>query len=142
MIPPFLGFLSSRPWPRKAMGAKLVAAVQSFGNLNSIEILPRTFHEDMFTDFIHELSSCSFLRDLSVNSACTNETTTSKLIMISNLEKLTIMDSTRAILNVLPDWLGRLSGTLAELHLKVSLLSPCNVVNLFTHRFPREIVAL
>lgn len=42
------------------------------------------------------------------------------LSQIVGLESLTVVDPNRAILDLLPNWLSRLSGTLRELHLLVS----------------------
>ena len=63
------------------------------------------------------------LRELVVNSACATETSAPILLGIGHgyLEKLTLIDPTRAILNGLPSWLGHLSSTLVELHLKVTV---------------------
>lgn len=42
------------------------------------------------------------------------------LTKIEGLRKLTLADPNRAVLQVLPDWLEKLSKSLVELHLKVS----------------------
>lgn len=60
------------------------------------------------------------LRILKVNAACTTRTSVSVLSEIAGLESLTVIDPGRKILDSLPGWLSRLSGTLRELHLLVS----------------------
>lgn len=60
------------------------------------------------------------LRELTVNSSCTDEVRAPILVQINELQKLTLRDPSRAILQILPDWLGRLSKSLTELHLRVS----------------------
>jgi len=63
-----------------------------------------------------------YLQELAVNASCTNENNAPILAQISGLSKLSIYSPTRAILDLLPGWLRRLSDSLTELHLKVCTL--------------------
>lgn len=58
------------------------------------------------------------LQELAVNASCTDEINAPILAQISGLSILSIYSPTRAILDLLPDWLRRLSDSLTELHLK------------------------
>jgi len=60
-----------------------------------------------------------YLQEIAVNASCTNENNAPILAQISGLSKLSIYSPTRAILDLLPGWLRRLSDSLRELHLKV-----------------------
>ena len=113
------GFLSPRPPPRNTTGTRILHAVQSYHNLNAVEISPTTFPEGIFAEILHALKTCSSLRCLTANSTYTDEAGSSAMVMIDGLRCLTIIDPTRAILNLLPDWLSRLSESLTELHLRV-----------------------
>lgn len=48
------------------------------------------------------------------------EVTAPLLSEIDGIKQLTLDGPGRTVLNLLPDWLGRLSETLTELHLEVS----------------------
>ena len=93
--------------------------MQSYRNLKAVQISPTTFPTGCFTDTLRALSMCLSLQRLTVNSSCTDEVGSSALVTIGGLKYLALMDPTRAILNILPDWLSRLSGSLTELHLEV-----------------------
>lgn len=112
------GFMSPRPPPRNTIGTHILRAVQCFHNLNAVKIAPTTFHTGIFTDTLLALRKCASLRHLTVNSACTDEAGSSAVVTIDGLHSLTLIDPTRAILNKLPDWLARLSGSLTALHLE------------------------
>lgn len=108
----------------------MLNAIQAYQNLKSLEIAPKVYHQDVFPQILQSMNQNPTLRELVVNSACTSEHLAPILVGIGhgNLEKLTILDPTRAILNVLPDWLGHLSSTLVELHLKVITTTPLRVL--------------
>lgn len=61
------------------------------------------------------------LRTLRVGAACTAGVSAPVLSKITGLRSLAVVDPNRAILDLLPDWLSRLSGTLRKLHLLVSV---------------------
>ena len=77
--------------------------------------------EDLFVEPLRLLRSSPDLRTLEVNAACTGRASAPVLSEIVGLGSLTLIDPGREILNLLPDWLSRLSDTLRELHLLVSL---------------------
>jgi hypothetical protein len=126
MIPSSLGFISARPSSRNALGLTLVNAIQTFKNLRTIKFTPQTYHDDLLTESVNTLHRLSSLQELSVNTSCMDETKSHLLCEISGLKHLTLYNPSRAVLQVLPDWLAKLSHTLSELHLKVSkpLLHP------------------
>ena len=77
--------------------------------------------EDLFAEPFRVLRNSPDLRILKVNAACTVGTSVSVLSEFTGLESLTVIDPGRKILDLLPGWLSRLSGTLRELHLLVSV---------------------
>ena len=104
------------------MGQKLLAAIQAYKNLISLEISPKIYHPDIFLEILPSVALKTTLQELVVNSACATESSASMLVRIGHghLENLSLLDPTRAILNELPGWLGHLSSTLVGLHLKVT----------------------
>lgn len=102
-----------------SLGTKLSSAVPKFHNLNSVTLSPIQFHEDIFADVLPALKHLPSLRNVTVNRSCTEETYAPILATIEGLSHLTVMDPSRAILNLFPEWLRRLSRTLTELHLIV-----------------------
>ena len=95
-------------------------AIKSFSNLRSVQFTPQTYHEDLFRDSLIALRDLRSLTEIAVNASCTDEAKASVLAELHGLKKLTLDNPSRAILQLLPDWLRRLSGTLQELHLKVN----------------------
>lgn len=109
-------------------------------------LTPATFNEDAFTQILNYLAPSNtenspehsaetrpsipsghdspHLRELVVNTSCTNENNAPILTQITGLSKLSIHSPTRAILDLLPDWLRRLSDSLTELHLTVRTFPP------------------
>lgn len=100
---------------------KLVEAIKSFINLSSVQFTPLTYHEDLFEESLIALRDLRSLTQITMNASCTQDAKAPTLIALGRLKKLTLHNPGRAILQLLPDWLQRLSGTLQELHLKVSL---------------------
>ena len=69
------------------------------------------------------------LNAVEANASCFDELRAPNLVKLGNLRKLSLISPGRAILQLLPDWLSRLSETLVELHLRVSspwLATRCN----------------
>ena len=95
------------------MGIKL------FINLRSIHLVPMTYHEELFMSTLPILVDMNALNEVKVNASCFDEPRAPNLVKLGNLRKLTLISPGRAILQLLPDWLNRLSGTLVELHLRV-----------------------
>ncbi|KIL64554.1 hypothetical protein M378DRAFT_126372 [Amanita muscaria Koide BX008] len=114
------GFLSPRPPPLNVFSTTLFNAVRAaFCRLRVVELTPNTYHEDVFTQTLQALGDTSTLRDLAVNSSCTDAPRAPLITRIGHLERLELWDPTRAMLELLPEWLQRLSSeTLTELHIK------------------------
>ena len=77
--------------------------------------------QELFVKSLRLLRNSPELRVLKVSAACTDKVSSAVLTEIVGLGSLAVIDPNRAILNLLPDWLSRLSGSLYELHLLVSL---------------------
>lgn len=95
----------------------LIAAIPAWRNLVAITIVPIQAPEGLFVELLRLLQSLQNLRTLKVNSTCTDSLSASALSQIVGLRSLTVIDPNRAILDLFPDWLSRLHGTLRELHL-------------------------
>jgi hypothetical protein len=115
-----IGFISPRPPPRNTLPETIANAIAKFVNLSRVIFAPLTFHEDLFAQTLRILPDLRSLTDLTVNQSCTSDLLVPKLVEVNGLKKLTLFNPGRAILQLLPDWLRRLSPTLTELHLKVS----------------------
>jgi len=75
----------------------------------------------MFVESLKILSEQSpHLSEVTVNPSCTRDTMAPLLVQINHLHRLTLSSPGRIILDLLPEWLGRLSKTLVGLHLTVS----------------------
>jgi len=99
---------------------KLVEAIKSFINLRSVQFTPLTYHEDLFEESLIALCDLRSLTEIAMNASCTDDAKAPALVELCGLRKITLYSPGRAILQLLPDWLRRLSGTLQELHLQVS----------------------
>lgn len=116
----FSGYLSTRPPPLNRFPSALSNALQMFENLSSFTLIPSTSHEDIFVQSFSVLKNTVHLTELAVNLACMNDSTVPMLTELERIRNLTLYGPGRTILNLLPDWLRRLSKTLTGLHLKVS----------------------
>ncbi|KAJ7682854.1 hypothetical protein B0H17DRAFT_1075127 [Mycena rosella] len=110
------GYLSTRPMSSDPLQEALLTAVKAFESLRIVEILPETYNSELFTALLDEIKDRASLINLRVNSSCTDDARAPILAHIVGLRKLELKSSTRAILQLLPDWLGRLTS-LKELHL-------------------------
>ncbi|KAJ7166587.1 hypothetical protein C8R46DRAFT_264096 [Mycena filopes] len=106
------GYLPHPP-PLKVILEIIPAALKTFENLRTAEIFPDSDHP--FTEILSGLEGRSSLVDLRVNSSCTDEASAPLLVKINGLRQLELQRPTRAILQLLPDWLGRLTS-LSALH--------------------------
>lgn len=117
------GYIPSTPLTRKKLPEILVDAIQTFANLQSVTLMPVTFRENAFTDTLtHTLKALKNVKGLTcltVNQSCTDDVRAPLLAEICGLQALTIRNPTRAILQLLPNWLQRLKTSLVELHLQV-----------------------
>lgn len=97
----------------------LIAAIPSWRNLVALTIDPMQAPDGLFVGSLRLLRDSPDLRILRVNAACADGISAPVLSGIVRLRSLTLIDPNRAILDLLPDWLSRLSGTLRKLHLLV-----------------------
>ncbi|KAF8918376.1 hypothetical protein CPB85DRAFT_1281794 [Mucidula mucida] len=109
------GFLSSRAAHADRLASYLLNAVRLFVNLKTCSFCPKKYPPNLF---LHSVPELKHLTRLSVNSSCTDTDTTAVLVALSNLRSLTIKDASRAVLDVLPDWVSTMVPTLTELHLQ------------------------
>jgi hypothetical protein len=116
----WIGFISPRPPPRNTLPEAIGNAIVKFVNLTHVIFVPVTFHENLFAQTLPILPDLRSLTDLTVNQSCMGDGLVQKLVGVNGLKKLTLFNPGRAILELLPNWLRRLSPTLTELHLKVS----------------------
>ncbi|KAL6307344.1 hypothetical protein BKA93DRAFT_816002 [Sparassis latifolia] len=112
------GYLTYRPPFAITFPAELRAALRCWCNLNTIIVAPKQHHEDLLNDILPLLPEVPKLHALSINSSYAQEVHTQILVQVGQLEALTIQNPSRAVLSLLPEWLGRMSRTLRELHLK------------------------
>ena len=96
---------------------KLVEAIKSFINLRSVQFTLQTYHKDLFAESLIALRDLRSLTEVTVNASCTDDVKAPALVKLCGLKKLTLYNPGRAILQLLPDWLARLSDILQELHL-------------------------
>ncbi|KAF9463355.1 hypothetical protein BDZ94DRAFT_1259156 [Collybia nuda] len=112
------GYLSIRPQPLNTLSTVLVDAIRLFTNLSSIIFTPVQYHDEVFIQSLVVLKEVENLHNLTVNSSCMGELTAPLLSKLEGLCNLTLHGPSRAILNIFPEWLGRMSKTLTGLHLK------------------------
>ena len=115
------GHLSPRLPPRNPLGSLLSSAVRAYTNLCAITLAPQTFDPGVFSEVLNALKDPARppLQKLTVNTSCTGESQAHILAQIQGLRELGLQDATRAVLQLLPEWLGKLSATLVALHLRV-----------------------
>lgn len=126
------------------LSSVILDAIKAFRNLRVAIFTAMPFHPNTFTRILWHLVTLNTqissnhssetphcrvishdtpnLQELAVNASCTDEINAPILAQISGLSILSIYSPTRAILDLLPDWLRRLSDSLTELHLKVRTL--------------------
>ena len=117
----FQGCISTRRTPINPLVNCLITAIPAWRNLVAMAIDPMQAPQDLFVEPLRLLRESPDLRTLKVNTACTDRISALALSEIVGLRSLTVIDPNRAILDLLPGWLSRLSSTLCELHLLVSL---------------------
>ncbi|KAF7316182.1 hypothetical protein MIND_00136400 [Mycena indigotica] len=94
----------------------LLAAIKAFVNLKTLELVPDIYPDDFFTPILQQALELSSLQILRVNSSCMSEADSAILANLVRLRVLELRSPTRAILNILPDWLTKMDQ-LTELHL-------------------------
>ncbi|KAF7319059.1 hypothetical protein HMN09_00242100 [Mycena chlorophos] len=94
----------------------ILTAIRACANLQTLEVVPDIHPDDYFTAILQHALELPSLNTLRVNSSCMSESDCGILLQFTKLRRLELKSPTRAVLNVLPEWLGRLTG-LKELHL-------------------------
>ncbi|KAF9526215.1 hypothetical protein CPB83DRAFT_940082 [Crepidotus variabilis] len=112
------GSTSTRAPPRNTLPANITKALETFVNLRSVQFTPSTWNNQLFTTALPILPTLLFLDDLEVNASCLDEPNALSLSFISGLRRLSIWNPSRAILQLLPDRLDRLSVSLVDLALE------------------------
>jgi hypothetical protein len=97
-----------------------MGAVQLYTNITSVTFTPMTSDPGLFTEALRALGDRPSLSRLTVNPYCMHECNAHALAKIGGLRELELSDPTKIILNLLPEWLGRLSKSLVALHLTVN----------------------
>ena len=95
-------------------------AVKSYADITSVTLTPMAFNPGIFTGVLHALGDRPFLSRLTVNQCCMEEPNAHVLAKIGELRELELFSPNQTILNLLPEWLGRLSKSLVALHLTVN----------------------
>ena len=95
-------------------------ALKSYTDITSVTLTPIEFNSGMFTGALHALGDRPFLSRLTVNRCCMEDPNAHVLAKIGGLRELELFNPNQAILNLLPEWLGRLSKSLVALHLTVN----------------------
>ncbi|KAF9649725.1 hypothetical protein BDM02DRAFT_3094307 [Thelephora ganbajun] len=111
------GHRSSRGTRINLLANSLIAAIPVWRNLVAMSIDPRQAPEGLFVEPLRLLQNSPNLRTLRVDAICTDAISAPVLSEITGLGSLTVIDPNRALLDLLPDWLSRLSDTLRELRL-------------------------
>jgi hypothetical protein len=91
-----------------------------YTNITSVMFAPVPSDPETFTETLHVLEDRPSLSRLTVNRSCTEELNSHVLVKIGGLRELELADPTQIILDLLPEWLGRLSKSLVALHLTVN----------------------
>ena len=70
----------------------------------------------LFTEALRALADRPSLSRLAVNRCCTEEPNAHVLVKIGGLRELELSEPDQIILDLLPEWLGRMSESLVALH--------------------------
>lgn len=108
------------------MANYLKSAIECWTNLHTVVFAPKLHHDGLFTDVLPLLARLERLRSLTVNVSCADEKHAHVLVQLRNLESLTIQSPTRAILQLLPQWLAELQKTLRDFRLTVYVSPTCS----------------
>jgi hypothetical protein len=108
--------LSERPSTVNKQANLLRDATKSFADFTCVKITPVTYNGDALVGIVEELSRRTNIRKLTINSSCMDENKMSSLANMSTMDTLSLIDPTRAALDILPTWLAKLK-LLRHLHL-------------------------
>jgi hypothetical protein len=107
------------PHQLASLDLTLSEALRSYTHITFVTLKPYHNSPDSFTDILRVLKDRQSLLRLNVNELCMDEHSAPVLANIDGLHQLGLSNPTRAILNLLPEWLNRLSKSLVALHLTV-----------------------
>ena len=96
-----------------------MGAMLSYTNITSVTLTPMVADPKLFTEALRALADRPSLSRLAVNCSYMGECNAHVLVKIGGLHELELKDPTGTILDLLPEWLGRLSKSLVALHLTV-----------------------
>ncbi|KZT05087.1 uncharacterized protein LAESUDRAFT_656763 [Laetiporus sulphureus 93-53] len=138
------GYPSPRPFPLNPLSKHLEEAFKCWHNLTTVILTPRIYHQDLLTNVLPLLPTLPLLQNLSVNTSCTDDVHAPGLVHISGLKALCIQNPTRAILQLLPNWLGKLTSSLRGLHLvdNCGSITPGVLRSFVPHLFKIEALSL
>jgi hypothetical protein len=97
-----------------------MGALRLYTNITSVTLTPMALDPELITEALLALGDRLSLSRLTVNSSCMDDSNAHVLVTISGLRELELSDPGQTILNLLPEWLGRLSKPLVALHLTVN----------------------
>lgn len=104
------------------MNRQLREAAPRWTELTSVTLHPAGCPSKFFSETLQILQGFSQIRHLAVNYTCMDETTAKILVQFNNLVTVVLFDPTRALLELITEWLSRLSPTLDCLHLRVGYI--------------------
>lgn len=109
--------------PRNQFGAILESAIREWPNLRFVTFAPTECHKEVFTGSLVALATLRHLQHLTIDWNCCNEASQcASLGELRGLQSLIVIDPTRALLNMLPDWLSQLKGTLTRFSMQVCVM--------------------
>jgi len=105
--------------PSESLDFISLEALESYTQITSVTLDPHTDDVGSLIDILRVLGNRPSLMRLNVDSDCIDEHNAPILANIDGLHELGLSNPNRAILNILPEWLGRLSKSLIALHFTV-----------------------
>ena len=97
--------------------------MECWPNIQSATLTPRKYGEGTLGDTLSLLCSRSSLRHLTIKAPVLTEEDVTVIARMRNLQSLSIEWPSRAILQVLPEWLDSLQGTLRTLRFTASTMA-------------------
>ena len=100
---------------------RLIAAIASWPNIQTVALNFHHSHASILPAVLTTMLNLSSLKHLDINGAVVNEQHASILVKLGGLEAAQIYSPSKALVRVLPQWLGNdsRSPTMRQLHLTV-----------------------
>ena len=99
---------------------RLIAAIEAWPNVQTVALNFYHSHERILSAILTTLLNLSSLRHLIIDGVVVNEQHASILAKLGRLEAAQIYSPSKALVHVLPQWLGRSrSPAMRQLHLTV-----------------------